>query len=889
MRVYTICTQSYLAYAAVLAESLAATHDGLRLSVVLIDGDASTKLDFADVILPAELPLGDEQELHRMATIYDVVELSTALKPWAFQYLFGRYDEPVLYLDPDIQVFAPLYDLGELADAHGILINPHTTKPLPRDGLMPSERDLLIAGTYNLGFLGVGRSGAPFLEWWAERLRRDCINAVEEGYFVDQRWIDLVPSYFPHSVLRDPGCNVAYWNLPNRLVQNGAQNGNGYRVDGEPLRFFHFSGFSADAPHLLSKHQGDPPRIRLSDHPALSSLCREYAKGLRRHGHARYSQIPYGYDTAANGLHLGRAIRRAYRKELVRQEAEGRAPSMPDPFTKDGAEELVKFLREPAVRSTTPGLSRYLYEMYRERADLRAAFPDVLGADADRFIDWVQQDAQTGKLIPDALVPGAPRKPLERGVNLYGYVFAESGTGQIGRSIVAALKAAEIPYAVIPFAETINRQQHEFASDAKERAVYDTNFICVNADQVPLFIEKMGREILERRYNIGVWAWEVDDMPEWMAKSGESLDEVWGISQYTADGIRQRVHVPIRAFPLPVVMPAVVARSRHELGLPEGFLALFCFDFGSVFDRKNPLAVVEAFRRAFPQPGQASLCIKTVNGDRHVADLERLRVACADRSDIVLMDGYRSSEGQIALMNACDVYISLHRAEGFGLTVAEAMALGKPVITTAWSSTMEFTTADNSYLVPARVVPVPKETPVYPPTARWADPDVEAAAAALRRVYEHPDEANAIGERARRDIATLHSAEARAPKLKALFEETRTRRAKSRRTATPATTITLPPPATLAADERAATLMAEPRPKLPSRMPWLAGFWRRLMLRLIRNYWVHEREVDRALLAAIRSSRESVRLEMQALADTLSQRIDRLESRVDAAADRERG
>ncbi len=419
-------------------------------------------------------------------------------------------------------------------------------------------------------------------------------------------------------------------------------------------------------------------------------------------------------------MQLVRAIRRAYRRELVRQEAAGQTPTLPDPFTPQGAEQLVEFLREP---------SRYLYEVYRERPELHSAFPDVPGTDTRRFVDWVRQD---GEEIHEELLPG--RQPLARGVNLYGYVFAESGTGQIGRSIVAALQAAEIPHAVIPFVETVNRQQHAFASDAN--AIYDTNLICVNADQVPVFLEQMGAETLERRYNIGVWAWEVDDMPESMARNGDYFDEVWGISDYTAEGLRRRVRVPVRAFPLPVVTRPVVVRSRQELGLPEGFLALFCFDFGSIFDRKNPLAVVEAFRRAFPKPDEAQLCIKTVNGDRHARDLQRLRDACADRNDIVLIDGYRSAEEQMALMQSCDVYISLHRAEGFGLTVAEAMALGKPVITTAWSSTMEFTTEENSYLVPANVIPVPKGTPVYPSTARWADPDVErrccSAAARVR-------------------------------------------------------------------------------------------------------------------------------------------------------------
>jgi glycosyltransferase involved in cell wall biosynthesis len=883
MRVFTICTQSYLAFAGVLAESLARTHDGLRLSVVLIDGDESTTLDFADVILPWQLPLGDPGEFRRMAAIYDVVELSTALKPWAFQYLFARQDEsngePVLYLDPDIRVYAPLDDIGELAAQHGIVLNPHTTAPLPRDDRMPTERDLLRAGTYNLGFLGVGTSAGAFLDWWAERLRRDCINAVDEGLFVDQRWIDLVPSYFAHYVLRDPGSNVAYWNLPNRRVENG--NGT-YRVDGVPLRFFHFSGFDADTPQLLSKHQGDNPRVSLADQPALDALCADYAKQLKRHGHSRYAKIAYRYDHAANGMHLGRTIRRAYRRELVRQESEGITPTLPDPFTPEGAEQLVEFLRAP-VAADAPALSRYFDEVRRERPDLRMAFPDIPGKDTGRFASWVADQ------IPDEMLPGT-RAQLERGVNLYGYVFAESGTGQIGRAVVAALQAAEIPYAVIPFRETINRQQHSFASDTNTQAIYDTNLICVNADQVPVFLEKMGPEILDRRCNIGVWAWEVDDMPAAMAKSAEYLHEVWGISEYTAAGLRRVLRTEVRAFPLPVVVPEPVVRSRAELGLAEGFLALFCFDFESVFERKNPLAVIDAFRRAFPLGGvrparlaegttAPHLVIKSVNGDRHPAELARLRESAG--SDITIIDGYRAAEEQMALMNACDVYVSLHRAEGFGLTVAEAMALGKPVISTAWSSTLELTTEENSYLVPAQVISVPKGTPAYPSTAHWAEPDVDAAAVLLRRVFEKRSEAGAKGQRARRDIAERYSPAARAPMLRELLDAARRAyrdRGPHARFRGP---IGAPSTTVLAADERAARLMSRPDPALPSRMPWLAGLWRRIMLRLIRNYWVHQREVDRALLDAVRSSRESVRLELAALADATAKKLEELEERVD--------
>jgi hypothetical protein len=388
----------------------------------------------------------------------------------------------------------------------------------------------------------------------------------------------------------------------------------------------------------------------------------------------------------------------------------------------------------------------------------------------------------------------------------------------------------------------------------------------------------MGSHILNDRYNIGVWAWEVDDLPESMARSEEYLDEVWGISAYTASALRNRLHIPVRAFPLPVVASSPATRSREELGLPEGFLYLFCFDFESVFERKNPLGVIEAYLRAFPEPGDTRLCIKSVNGERHLGELERLRDAVAGRRDIVILDGYRGADEHAALMNACDVYVSLHRAEGFGFTVAEAMTLAKPVICTAWSSTMEFTTDENSYLVPAKVVNVPEGTPAYPPTAHWANPDVDAAASMMCHVFENPDEAREVGERARRDMLTLHGPKARAAYLRELLDEARRARneAMSRKRVLPGP-IVVPGLSGSSAEDHAMLLMSRPNPDLPSRISWLARPLRKLMLRLIRNYWVHQREVDRALLEAVRSSRESARQDIRALGDAISHRLQQIE------------
>jgi glycosyltransferase involved in cell wall biosynthesis len=506
------------------------------------------------------------------------------------------------------------------------------------------------------------------------------------------------------------------------------------------------------------------------------------------------------------------------------------------------------------------GVPAWLGELWSERADLRVAFPRIDSVDAERFLDWVRKQGVRETVIPPQLVPPATSPAVKApaggaamtpGVNVYGYAFAESGTGQIVRSVVAALAAEGIPYAVVPFTRTISRQQHVFHDVAAGKPSFDTNLICVNADQVPLFFESMRGQLHPDARNIGLWAWEVEDFPAAMAGSEDYFGEVWGISHFTAAALSRRLTRPVRAFPLPVVVPNVQRRSRAELGMPDGFLFLFCFDYDSVFRRKNPLGVVAAFLQAFRDHPGVVLYLKTTNADRHVVEHEELRAAVAGRSNIVIRDAYVTSDDYFSMLDACDCYVSLHRAEGFGLTVAEAMALGKPVISTAYSSTVEFTNESNSFPVPAHLVEVGGDSPPYPPQARWAEPDVVAAAAQMTRVYADRDAATAVGARARADIETLHSPAARGALLRRLLEESRH---------LPSGPVV---PSFFEAEATAVdALLGSPRADLPTPMRWLVNPFRRLVLRCMRVYWVQQLAIDRAILAALRTLRRDSHAEL---------------------------
>src|ERR687890_17674 len=250
-----------------------------------------------------------------MAAIYDVLELSTAVKPWLLRHLLdGRGLERVAYLDPDIRVYDRLDEIERLTGEHGLVLIPHITSPLPRDGKRPSEADILISGTYNLGFISLEHGSATdgLLDWWSERLKTDCVVAPDAGYFVDQRWMDFVHGVMPdYFVLRDPSYNVAYWNLHGREL---TYHKGRYFVDGRPLRFFHFSGFDPDHRKRLSagprlqclRGRVARPRLQKGEELALLLRCSAERRKARLWHAQALSQGRRGGSPATVDLHTRR-------------------------------------------------------------------------------------------------------------------------------------------------------------------------------------------------------------------------------------------------------------------------------------------------------------------------------------------------------------------------------------------------------------------------------------------------------------------------------------------------------------------------------------------------------------------------------------------------------
>ena len=896
--------------------------DALRF-VILVDEVADLfdpESESFQVILSKDLPISRSQWFHFK---YTILELSTAVKPWALAHLFNQYDfDLIIYFDPDIKLYSSLDDIFQALWGNTMVLTPHLTGSLA-DQRSPSELDILRSGAYNLGFIALNRNAEAlrFLAWWQAKLYDHCVVDLARGLFVDQRWIDLVPGMFTGVVInREPGYNVAYWNLPHRAIRRTVQ---GFVVNGQPLHFFHFSGFDPTNPEQFSKHQN---RYRLSDLGDAADLVREYGGELLQAGYRECIRWPYAYGQFVNGhpiLDMARP---------VHNECEELLTQIEDPFSNEGFETFVKVWNEPAAgRGVKPGVTRLAYRLYRSRLDVQAAMPDILGGDYVHFLEWLLSSGKSEHLLSDVFlapswdalnvarvkpsspedtqqharslagnpllfrlnsdvsnespgalnelisaedaafpltrlaraiyesrpdlqrylpdpcgrdgpsfllwiltygireygltdiyldplrkqwetllgslssvqryryrillaaatqmlamreraaewknrirfawvrrhavaeahnedpadhaihppssdahtctsIQGSKASPFPFGINLIGYLQAEMGVGESARAALIAAGAVNIPIAVksVP-ADSRYREHHRLDAGTNDSLRYAFNIFHINADQTGAVVDRLGASCLRNRYNIGYWAWELEEFPERWLPSFAQYHEIWTPSSFCQDAISQRSPVPVIRIPHCITVDDEAPLGRADLGLPEEpFLFLCAFDMLSVFERKNPLAVIQAFRKAFDSERRVHLIIKINNAGVSPDNLSLLREASSD-TRITIIDKTYSKHAMTSLLRHCNCLVSLHRSEGFGFIMAEAMRMRKPVIATAYSGNMDFTKLDNSFLVNYTMKAVGQGCAPYDEHCSWADPDITCAAAHMRTVFGHPE------------------------------------------------------------------------------------------------------------------------------------------------------
>jgi glycosyltransferase involved in cell wall biosynthesis len=629
------------------------------------------------------------------------------------------------------------------------VLTPHLCSPAEGE-YFPDDIGIMRAGVYNLGFLGVRGcdESEDILAWWSRRLEYQCINDVSSGLFVDQKFMDLVPGFAENAfILRDPTVNVAYWNLPQRRL---SREDTIWTVDDRELGFYHFSGFNPKKLNQLSKHtlafRGD------AISPALAGLMEQYAEQLRANRHGTIPAGLYAYGRFASGRPIPSIVRRMFRERQV---------VWPDnPF-----KTYENYLHAPApgqwTGSSSAIVTNLMAYLHSQHSSLQHHFDLSHPAGVNGYVEWYLRNGESyvefAKLIEPVAErvgrrsagpvrhPPALRSREEADVNVIGYLKAAMGVGEAGRLSLrtlcqAGLRARGVDTSLNSKSKSIDRScDHLLGPEANGRF----QLFNVNLDQLPQVMDELQSILRPDAYRIAIPFWELAHLPdEWLAASAH-VDEIWAPSRFIQMMLVKKINKPVIYMPLALDFERPEGRDRRHFRLPEGcFLFFFAFDYLSFLERKNPMAVIRAFKRAFrnmDRHRRVKLVLKTMNSDEVHDEGKSMRDMIQEDTDIILIDDVLSRQDTLSLIMACDAVVTLHRSEGFGLLVAEAMVLGKPVISTDYSATTELVTPDTGWPVDYQLIAVkPGEYPFHEGQV-WADVDLDHAAWQMNQVVANPD------------------------------------------------------------------------------------------------------------------------------------------------------
>lgn len=344
------------------------------------------------------------------------------------------------------------------------------------------------------------------------------------------------------------------------------------------------------------------------------------------------------------------------------------------------------------------------------------------------------------------------RRFLHLGLNVTGFFRADLGVGESARCMARAAEAAALPLALVDLRLPCKNPLTDDTFTARLQAdnPYPVNVFHVDPPGMRDLDHHHGAGFRRGKYNIGYWAWELPEFPDAWIHCSDYCDEVWAPSRFAAEAIAQKVPVPVLTMPHAISFARPAGDFRAKFGLPAGqFLFLFLCDLNSYAERKNPAAVLAAFRRSGLAGRGATLVIKVHNTAGNPADFVRLQAAVADLPGTVLITTTLTRAEIYELESACDCFVSLHRSEGFGLALAECMYLGKPVISTDWSATAEFITPANGCPVRATTVTLDRNHGPYAKGQIWAEPDLAHAAEWMQRLVADPALGSTLGAAAR--------------------------------------------------------------------------------------------------------------------------------------------
>jgi glycosyltransferase involved in cell wall biosynthesis len=356
------------------------------------------------------------------------------------------------------------------------------------------------------------------------------------------------------------------------------------------------------------------------------------------------------------------------------------------------------------------------------------------------------------------------------GINFVGFPTSESGLGQHLRSVGEVFEKANLGLLYYDCKKYFpgHYNDHSVKELIEEKLKYNTNIFVCNGDALGFICNDLGVNFFSSRYNIHYGAWELREYPKEWIPTLSFFDEYWAMSSFLQKSVSDVSKIPVLHMPYPVDFKIPTNIKRSDFNLPEDkFLYIFTFDISSLATRKNPHAVIKAFFAAFPKDDNVGLVIKISSKKEfksHRDDINQIMELCKNDNRVYLVDEVLSRNKILGLINCCDVYVSLHRAEGFGIGMAEAMKMGKAVIATNYSGNTDFTLPFNSCLVDYKLIPIKPLEYIYEHGKVWADADIEHASFYMKKLYEDSEYCKKISKAGKSFIDNNYSVQAIMPK-----------------------------------------------------------------------------------------------------------------------------
>jgi glycosyltransferase involved in cell wall biosynthesis len=365
------------------------------------------------------------------------------------------------------------------------------------------------------------------------------------------------------------------------------------------------------------------------------------------------------------------------------------------------------------------------------------------------------------------------------GINLIGYFSSTFGVAEVGRFFARQALQVHLPISIT----NIHSETHQRLSEAELRLYrpllnrwsnFHKTIFFINASEI-ISYHKRQAELFTGRYNAAVFFWEFDDyfhFPDAFAV----LEEAIAFTDFVAMAIRKAAPAGFKVtklnFPFvknwELTQSPQAVRRQHAIA-DNDFVFIFNFDFRSICERKNPVAILRALEMAFNESDRIILIMKTIHAEfkgQNFVEFETVLNEMTLRNRVIVINESLNRNEMMSLINAADSYISLHRSEGLGLGMMEAMSMGKPVIGTAFGGNLDFMNTDNSLLVNYKLVPLERDLGPYKKGWLWAEADVQMAAGYMRKLYDDRAYAKALGQKAQRDIEANYNSTAFSKELR---------------------------------------------------------------------------------------------------------------------------